>query len=479
MSSYRYDRLSAQDNTFLVGETPTAHMHIGGTSIFDIGNLRTAIGGLDIAKLRAAVAGVLHRIPRYHQKLKWTPVFGTPVWVDDPDFNLDYHVRHTSLPQPGNFAQLKALSGRVMAQQLDRARPLWEFWFVEGLEGGECFALITKIHHCMIDGKAGVDLVQTLLSDEPVAEVLTPEPYVPRSAPGDAELLRDEALRRVAMPLAALRDFQHFRAEAEDFRAELNLRMRAVGDLVQQALNPPSDTPLNGKLGPHRRFDWLTLALDDVKAVRRAASCTVNDVVLATASGAFRAYLKLRNVDPAKLNFRAAAPVSMRSEEERGALGNRVSSWQVPLPLEVEAPLERLARVRETTSELKEKNHAIGVEMMMSVAEWTPPVLLSLGAQAAGGQVNTIITNVPGPQFPLYMLGARLVNMFPLAPLLDPMGISIALFSYDGKLNWGFVADYNLIPDLEIFVQEVERAFLELAAACEVSVRGALPEGAR
>ncbi len=472
MPGYHYDRLSAQDNTFLVGETPTAHMHIGGVSIYEISDLTTPLGGLDFAKLRAAVEGVLHRIPRYRQKLQWTPVFGNPVWVDDPNFNLDYHLRHTSLPGPGSAAQLKALSSRVMAQQLDRERPLWEFWFVEGLEGGDHFAMITKIHHCMIDGKAGVDLVQTLLSIKPEKEVLEPEPYTPRRAPSSQELLRDELLRRGAMPFLALQSFQNFREETGNLREELGLRVRALGELFGHALNPPSETPINGPLGPHRRFDWLSFPLEDVKALRRKASCTVNDVVLCTASGAFRRYLQLRNVEPSKLNFRAAAPVSMRSDAERGELGNRVSSWQVRLPIEVEEPIERLRIISELTRELKEKNHAIGIELMMNVAEWTPPVLLSLGAQAAGGQTNTIITNVPGPQFPLYLLGARLIDMFPMAPLLETMGMSTALFSYDGKINWGFVADYNQMPDLGSFAQAIEDAFIELGAALEVEVTG-------
>ena len=477
MPSYRYDRLSAQDNTFLVGETPTAHMHISGLSIFDIGDLTTVEGGVDFPKLRAAVEGVLHKIPRYRQKLQWVPVTGNPVWVDDSDFNLDYHVRHTSLPRPGDLGQLKQLAGRIMAQQLDRERPLWEMWIAEGLEGGERFAMITKIHHCMIDGASGVDLAQLLMSVEPEKEPPEPQRYIPRPAPSPGELLRDELGHRIRMPMAAIRGFRALREETEDLRAELGIRAKALGELVGQAFDPPSDTPINGPLGPHRRFDWITFALEDVKALRRAGSCTVNDVVLTTAAGAFREYMQLRNVDPAAIHFRASAPVSMRREEEQGALGNRVSSWMVRLPLGEAAPLDRLGAIHEVTQKLKDSQSALGVEMMMQVAEWTPPVLLSLGAQSAGSQTNTIITNVPGPQFPLFMLGARLVNMFPMAPLLENMGIAIALFSYDGKLNWGFVADYNLLPDLSVFRRAVERSFLDLAEALGVETEGALPEG--
>lgn len=471
--SYRYERLSAQDNTFLVGETETAHMHIGGVSIFELGDLATEQGGVDFASIYRATEGVLHRIPRYRQRLHWTPITRNPVWEDDPDFSLDFHLRHTALPRPGGDEQLRKLASRVMAQQLDRERPLWEMWIVEGLSGDR-FATVTKIHHCMIDGVSGVDLAMILMNTEPTKEFAEPAPYVPRPAPSGAELLRDEALRRMSLPLRAFQSARAFREESEDLGAEIRLRTRAIGDLIGDALVPPSETPINGPLGPHRRFDWLSLPLEDVKAVRKAADCTVNDVVLNTASGAFREYLRLRNADPAQLKFVASAPVSMRKEGDAGKMGNRVSAWQVRMPLEDGDPIHRLHSIHEVTQELKGSRSALGVDLMMRVAEWTPPVLLSLGARAAGSATNTIITNVPGPQFPLYMLGARLINMFPMAPLLANMGIAIALFSYNGRMNWGFIADYGLVPDLPVFKELVEKSFLEFADAVGVEVAGAV-----
>jgi diacylglycerol O-acyltransferase len=472
-ANYRYDRLSGQDNTFLVSETPTVHMHIGGISIFELGDLATIDGGVDFDSIRRATEGLLHRIPRYRQKLHWTPVTGDPVWEDDPDFDLGYHLRHTSLPKPGDDEQLKRLGARIMAQQLDRERPLWEMWVVEGLSG-ERFATITKIHHCMIDGASGVDLAMILLGVEPTKQIDEPISYVPRPAPTGADLFRDEMLRRLSLPLRAARGMRAFQRETEDLGADLRVRTRALGEMIGQALAPPSDTPINGPLGPHRRFDWLSLPLDDVKAVRKAADCTVNDVVLNTACGAFRDYLRLRNTDPAPLKFVASAPVSMRREGDSGSMGNKVSAWQVRLPLEVEDPVERLRAIHDLTQGLKDSQSALGVDMMMKVAEWTPPVLLSLGARAAGSATNTIITNVPGPQFPLYMLGAKLVSMFPMAPLLDTMGMAIALFSYNGRLNWGFIADYQLVPDLPVFTRLVERSFVGFAEALGVEVVGAV-----
>ncbi len=473
MPSYRYDRLSAQDNSFLLAENPHTHMHVAGLQIFELGDLATDRGGVDFQAIRAKTAAVLHRIPRYRQKIRWTPVTNNPVWVDDADFNLDYHLRHTSLPRPGSLDQLKDLAARVMAQQLDRERPLWEMWVVEGLEGDR-FAMVSKIHHCMIDGMSGVDLAQILMSITPEKEIPEPVRFIPKPAPTDGELLRDELVRRASLPLRAVRSWRNFRRETEDLGEELRLRANALGDLFGQALDPPSETPINGDLGPHRRFDWLSMPLEEVKAVRRASEATVNDVVLNTAAGAFRRYFIHRNCDPAEIRFRVSTPVSMRTDADRGTLGNRVSSWNIDLPLEMDDPIERLHAIHETTQELKDSQAALGIDMIMKVAEWTPPVLLSLGAQSIGGQTNSIITNVPGPQFPLYMLGAKLVEMMPVVPLLAGVGLGIALFSYDGKLTWGINADYNLVPDLALFTQMVRESFVDFADRVGVEVTGQL-----
>jgi diacylglycerol O-acyltransferase len=469
VASYKYERLSAQDSTFLIGERPTSHMHVTGVEIFEAAALRTQDGGVDFDVIRRGIGALLHRIPRYRQKLQWTPLFDHPVWVDAPDFNIDYHMRHASLPRPGGIDQLKRMSARIMSQQLDRARPLWEFWVVEGL-GADRFATISKMHHCMIDGSSGVDLAQILLSPSPEYQISEAPPFMPRPAPTGGELLRDELLRRASLPLRALKGYRALRHETRDLSAELRMRARAVGELLGWAIQPASETPINGGTTPHRRFDWLSMSLADVKSVRKAAGCSVNDVILTTVSGALREYMKLRNTDPAELDFRVSAPVSVRREEERGKLGNRVSSWILQLPLGESDPVERLHAIHGATQRLKQSKQALGVEMMMQIAEWTPPVLLSLGAQAASGPINSIVTNVPGPQFPLYMFGARLLEMYPVAPLLAEMGLAIALFSYDGSVFWGFNADYALVPDLYALVGLVEKSFEEFASAFGVEV---------
>lgn len=473
MSDYAYERLSAQDNSFLLGETPNAHMHVAGTQIFELGPLRTADGGVDFEKVRSATEAVLHRIPQCRQKLRWIPFMQRPVWIDDPDFNLDYHFRHTALPHPGTVDQLRKLVSRIMAQPLDRERPLWETWVIEGLEGDR-FALISKMHHCMIDGESGVDLAQVLLSITPEYEISAPEPYYPRPAPSGAELLRSELGRQALLPVHIARGAVSLFGGAEEVWDELGQRARAVGTMLGWGLKPSSATPLNGEIGPHRRIDWLAHSLADVKAVRRAAGATVNDVVLTTVTGALDLYLRRRGVDPSALDFRVSAPVSIRRDEDRGKLGNRVSSWIVRLPLDQLDPLARLAAIHETTSDLKASNQALGVDTIMQVAEWTPPVLLSLGAQASAGPINSIVTNVPGPQFPLYLLGARLLEMYPVAPLLPGMGLAIGLFSYDGRVFWGLNADYERVPDLENLRDVIDQSFREFAEAVDVKVETAI-----
>lgn len=469
MAAYNYDRMSAQDHSFLVAEKGGVHMHIAAVQLFEAGPLRTATGGVDIEALRRATESVLHLIPRYRQRLAWTPIEGRPVWVDDPDFKLDFHVRHTSLPKPGSTEQLKHLAARIMSQPLDRTRPLWETWVVEGLEGGDQFAIISKIHHCMMDGSSGVDLAHILLSPVPQTQVPDPVPYMPRPVPSGFELLQDTASRILAAPFQAARGLREFAEATNDLGAELGVRAQAVRELLGWVVQGASDTPMNGKLGPHRRFDWLTMSLDDVRALARRLGCTVNDVILTTVTGAVRDFLVQRRCDPARIDFRISAPVSVRKDEDRGKMGNQVSSWIVRLPVDEAEPLAQLQRIHETTRRLKRSKQALGVEMMMTMAEWTPSVVLSLGARAASGPINMIVTNVPGPQIPLYLLGARLLEAYPLVPLLENTGLGIALFSYDGMLCWGFNGEYERLADMRRFVHAIQVSFdaLERAAAPE------------
>jgi diacylglycerol O-acyltransferase len=472
MTHYRYERLSAQDAGFLVFESPTVPFHVAATLLFEAGPLTTEDGGIDIEAIKKAMQGVLHLLPRYRQKLAWIPVVNHPVWVDDRDFNIDYHIRHTALPQPGGMEQLKDLISRVVPHPLDRSRPLWEVWVAEGLEGDR-FAVITKIHHCMMDGEAGVDIANILLSTDPEHQPADEVPaYIPRPAPSALELVRDDWLHKARLPLQVARGLQHFVDETQSVAHELAIRVRALAALAGWAVRPTSETPINGPLGPHRRFEFLTMELDDVKAVRKALGCTVNDVVLTTVAGAVREFLIRRRVRPDEIDFRISAPVNVRQEEDKGRLGNRVSSWIVQLPVGEADPLKRMEVLREVTRELKASKQAIGVTMMMELAEWTPTLLISLGARAVSSPINMIVTNVPGPQFPLYLLGAKMLGLFPVVPLLEGTGLAVGLFSYNGKVFWGFNADYGLVPDLPAFRRVLVASFRELQRAAGLCAGG-------
>jgi WS/DGAT/MGAT family acyltransferase len=468
MGSGRYDRLSAEDNAFLLAEGPTTPMHVSAVQIFEAGPLRRDDGGIDAQAIRDAYAAVLHRVPRYRQKIAWIPFTRHAVWVDDPHFNLEYHVRHVSLPRPGGMAELKRVASRVMEHHLDRARPLWEIWIIEGLEGDR-FAIIAKTHHCMIDGASGVEMAQILLSPDPQARAGKPRRYVPRRRPKAYELVRDEALRAATLPLRSAAGLIDLWRETGNLRSELQTRATAVRDLLGVALRGTSETPLNAPLSPHRRFDWLTLPLDRARAIRKAFGCTVNDVVLATVTGALRSFLRGRGARPEEICFRVSAPVSTRSEAERGMPGNRVSSWIIELPIGEPDRREQIAAIHAETRRLKATKSALGVEMLMEAAEWAPSGIVSLGARLASGPINSIVTNVPGPQFPLYMLGSRMLAMIPQVPLMENLGLEIALLSYDGNLHWGFTADYELVPDLAVFVEAIAQSFADLADAADVS----------
>ncbi len=472
MPKHAYDRLSAQDNSFLLWERGNVRMHVATTMVCDPGPLRKRDGGIDVETFKRATESFLHLVPRYRQRLHAIPFFDHSVWVDDPHFDIDYHIRHTALPVPGSDEQLKRLSARIMAQPLDRKRPLWETWIVEGLEGDR-FAMITKIHHCMIDGASGVDLAYIQMSPSPeVRELETPPPFHPRPAPSRFELWRAEVTRQLGIPFEVVRDFRQFTIDAEDLGQELLTRAKAVVNTLGMGTSA-DDTPINGRIGPHRRFDWLSCQVDDLRAVRKAWGCTINDIVLTIVTGAIRDYLVSRRVDPAQIDFRVSSPVSVRKEAERGTMGNKVSSWIIPLPIAVATPREQLATIHALTRELKESRQALGVEMMMQVAEWTPSTLLALGARAMSGPINTIVTNVPGPQIPLYFHGARVREIYPMVPLMDGIGLGIAVTSYAGTMNFGFNADPDIVPDLDRFTDMMRRALDRVAEEAGVSLSGA------
>jgi len=468
-----YDRLSVQDRLHLDIENNGGPMHVAGAFVFEAGPLRREDGDIDIDRIRDLLAARLFLNPRYRQRLARIPVERHPVWVDDASFNLQYHVRHTRVPRPGNERQFKRLAGRIVSQRLDRGKPLWEMWVVEGLEHDRV-ALVVKVHHCMVDGIAATDLLATLLSPEP-EKTLEPAPtWLPRPVPEPRELLAGAAQRRLRAPLALgtalLRTGRHPAEALEQGRKGL----RALFAAQVARSTPVSKTPLNQPIGPHRRLDWVAFDLDEVKRVRRSLGGTVNDVVLATVAGAVGAFLEQRGITrraQRKLEFRVACPVNTRTASDRGELGNRVSSLLVPLPIAERDPRRRFAAVNETTRSLKAVQQELAVRIAQTVSEWTWPGLYSAVAQlmVKTNATNFVVSDVPGPRIPLYLLAAQLLEAYPLAPLLPDQGLAIACFSYAGGLFWGFNADWDLMPDLHDFVIATDRSFCELCDAADAA----------
>ena len=465
MATYWYERMTAADRSFLLFEGQHTHMHVGGTTIFDGGSLVGSDGGVDIERVRDYIASRLHMIPRYRQQLAWVPVEGSPVWVDDERLTLRYHVRHASLPRPGDSRELRRLVGQIMSQPLDRRRPLWEVWIIEGLEDRR-FAMVLKTHHCVVDGVSGVDLMSVLLRPDADETFEPAPPWVPRPAPTPLELLRDEFGRRVATVATVAQEAAGFLRHLSEAPERVAETASQAWDFLRSGMQAPANTPINGPIGPYRRCDWTSLDLAEVKQVKNRLGCTVNDVTLATATGAMRRYLLRRGTDVDAIDFRIVVPVNVRTPGETATMGNRVAGWLLSLPIQEADPLARCRRLSETTASLKASKQAHGVDALAQVAELFDPIM-TLGVRIASSlhPYNLIISNVPGPQFPLYLLGARMLEGYPVLPLFEQQGLGIATFSYDGRLLWGLNACWDLLPDLHAFVDDIGEAFRELCDA--------------
>jgi WS/DGAT/MGAT family acyltransferase len=469
MATAWHERLSALDRSFLDLESHNTHMHVAGAFCFQPGPRIARGSGVDFERIRDYIAARLHEIPRYHQRIEWIPIEGHPVWVDDERFDIDNHVQHVALPSPGDETQLKRLCGRLMSQKIDRSKPLWEIWIAEGLEKGG-FALVCKTHHCMIDGASGMDLLQLLLSPQPTARFAPGPPWAPRAKPTAAALLRDSLKRRAQLPLIVGGTVARTVRDPWGVYEESSEILGGIAETAMASIDRASDTPLNRQIGPHRRVDWLRFELRDVKFIKQTLGGTINDVVLAIVAGALGRFLEHRGMPTARrkdLDIRAFCPVSLRSATEHGTLGNRVSSMIARLPVGESDPRRRLSRVIQTVGHLKEAKQALGAQVLSSVCDWTVPSLVSTAARMAFRRhVSTlVVTNIPGPQFPLYLLDARLSEAFPIVPLFIDQGLGIALFSYDGGLFWGLNADRELVSDLETFAQLVRDSFQELLDA--------------
>jgi WS/DGAT/MGAT family acyltransferase len=395
----------------------------------------------------------LHLVPRYRHKLAYTALdSGRPVWVDDPSFNLEFHVRHTALPSPGGWEQLQDLTARIFSQGLDRSKPLWEMWLIEGLENDR-FALISKTHHALIDGIAGVDLATVLfdVTPDPPALRHSGRAWEPHPEPDAAELVAVGVRAAVRaggeMASAALGALTH----PDRTLARAREAAEGVGEIVWAGLNPAPATPLNVEIGPHRRFVGVAARLEDFKLVKDALGGTVNDVVLTVVTGALRSFLIARGVRTEGVEMRALVPVSVRTVGERHELGNRIAAMRGPLPVYISDPLQRLRFVKHSMDGLKESKQALGAEVIAGAQNFAPPTILAQASRLnfSTRLFNLIVTNVPGPQFPLYVLGRRMERVYPVAFLPQNHALAVAIMSYDGEMNFGLLGDFDALPDIE------------------------------
>jgi len=460
------DRLTAVDASFLSNENSNAHMHVGALLIFE-GPPPKYTDLVEHVRNRLAL------VPRFRQKLVTPPLeMGRPLWADDVNFNLTYHIRHTALPSPGGEAQLKRLTARIFSQALDRSKPLWELWLAQGLERDR-FAILTKTHHAMVDGISGVDIGTVLFDFEPVPEpVQIEDDWVPQPPPGTAELVARGVSDAVATPI-------HLAQRAVDAvrHPETTARKAAEGlsEIASAFADPAPDVPLNQPIGPHRRYVWASSELASFKRIKDALGGTVNDVVLAAVTGSLRNWLQRRGLRTEGLELRALVPVSIRTEDERGNLGNRIALMRGPLPVYVADPVRRLRTISEEMAGLKRSKQALGAEVISRFNDFAPPTLLAQASRInfTTRLFNLIVTNVPGPQLPLYVLGRELQDVFPVAFLPENHALAVAIMSYNGKVGFGLLADYDSMEDIEVIGDGIGEALAELEAAAGTAAAAA------
>jgi diacylglycerol O-acyltransferase len=464
---HHLDRLTPVDASFLHQEGPVSHMHIGGVTIVE-GPPPSMDEFLEQLRRR------LHLVPRYRQKLAYTALdSGRPVWIDDPSFNLDYHIRHTALPAPGRWEQMQDLTARIFSQQLDRSKPLWEMWLIEGLEDDR-FALITKTHHSLIDGIAGVDLATVLfdISPDPPPVTHSRRAWQPHPEPGTVQLVAAGLLGAVRAGIELAEGAMDALAHPERALARAREAAEGVGEIVWAGLNPAPETPLNVPIGPHRRFLGLTSNLEDFKTVKNAFGGTVNDVILAVVAGAMRSFLISRGRRTEGVELRALVPVSVRTEGEHHGGGNRIVVMRGPLPVYIADPINRLRFVSQAMDGLKESKQALGAEVIAGAQNFAPPTILAQASRLnfSTRLFNLIVTNVPGPQFPLYVLGREMLQAIPVAFLPENHALAIAIMSYNGQMNFGLLGDFDALPDIDTIGENIAEELARLVSLARETV---------
>jgi WS/DGAT/MGAT family acyltransferase len=453
------DRLTTLDHSFLQIERQAAHMHVGGCAIFDG-------PAPDYAELVATVDARLHLVPRYRQRLASVPLGqGRPVWVDDPQFRLPFHVRHTALPRPGDNKQLRRLAAQIFSEALDRDRPLWEIWLIEGLSGGR-FALLSKTHHALIDGVSGVDIASVIFDAAPDSQPVAPRSrrWAPRPLPSAAQLLADALVERASRPADAVQSLGALVRGPRELLGRAGSALAGLGALAWVGLDPAPRSPFNLPIGPHRRFTWVDASLADFRRVKRARDATINDVILTAVAGALGSYMRRHDFETDGLVLKALVPVSVRDADDRGVLGNRIAAMWAPLPVGVSDPAERLTVIAEAMAGVKRSGQAVGAQALTELAGFASPTLVAQASRLQTRQrlFNLVVTNVPGPQSPLYLLGRRMRAVYPLVPLAANTALGIAVLSYDGSLNFGLNADYDALPDLDSLARDLEQSIAQI-----------------
>ena len=456
------------DASFLHLETRYTHMHIGGVAIFE----KSPLGNGE--KLHEAILHAieprLDLMPRYRQKVAFLPLsLDTPVWVDDPDFDIDNHILRAALPRPGGDRELQQFVARVFSRQLDRRRPLWEMYIIEGLEDDR-WALLFKTHHAMVDGISNLELVTVLLDTDPEShgdDTRAESTWEAATPPTSLDLLVSSMRERLLRPRRLLNSARA--VAGNPTRLAKALRDTASGlAAVAGTIRTPKSI-INGTTGPTRGYRYSRFPLQEFKLIKDTFGGTINDVVLAAVSGGLRHYLMAHDVDPddPAHALQALCPVSIRDETEKTALGNRLALLLVKLPIDEPNSEARLADVRATVDRLKARKQAVGADFLLNLAGFAPSTLHAMVARASVRQIgfNLIVTNVPGPQFPLYFRGARLVEAFPVAFLYEGQRLAIAIFSYMGWLNFGYLTDAHGVPDVDLVAKSVERSFKDLVRA--------------
>ncbi|MDP8957233.1 MAG: wax ester/triacylglycerol synthase family O-acyltransferase [Actinomycetota bacterium] len=461
------ERLGAQDSSFLYLETPSVHFHVGGVAILDPSTRPDGV--LRYEDVVEVISSRLHLAPRFRQRVAFPPLpIGRPVYVDDVDFDLSFHLRRAALPRPGGRRELIEYVQRVISRPLDRTKPLWELYLIEGLEDG-LLALLGKVHHAIVDGVAAIDVASAVFDFSPEPQILETQPWEPEPEPTQLEVLREGIREQLVNPVESLVEFGQRTLQAPLRVAEqMGAVVRGLRDIAGRGLIAPA-SPFNRRVGPNRRFSMFEEPVQTFKDIKNALGGTVNDVVLTTVAGALHRLFRHRGERTRDRTLRAMVPVSVRSDNERDVLGNRVSSIFVDLPIAQMTAKKRLALIREQTKNLKESQQAVGAEFLMNIGTWAPPTIHAMAARLASRSrlINLVVSNVPGPQVPMYIAGAKLLAQYPVMPIAETMGLSIACTSLAGTMAFGITADWDTLPDIEVLTQGLDDQLAELRKAAE------------